>query len=85
MQSADDSDITPVQPRQPVRIEANTPPRQAPAAIPQPITEARHIPVPDEPAPPPADWIAIGLGIAAVILMLGLIPLWFAVYQAWAG
>jgi eukaryotic-like serine/threonine-protein kinase len=85
MQAADDSDITPVQPRQPVRTEANTPPRQAPTAVPQPMTETRHIPVPDEPAPPPADWIAIGLGIAALILMLGLIPLWFAVYQAWAG
>jgi eukaryotic-like serine/threonine-protein kinase len=43
-----------------------------------------HIPVPAAETPP-TDWIAIGLGFAALILLLGLIPLWYAVYQAWAG
>lgn len=31
------------------------------------------------------DWTAIGLGIAALIALLGLIPLWYLVYRAWAG
>lgn len=36
---------------------------------------------------PPAatDWVAVSLGITALILLLGLIPLWIMVYQAWAG
>ncbi len=29
------------------------------------------------------DWTVIGLGIAALIALLGLIPLWIAVYLAW--
>lgn len=37
------------------------------------------------PAPPSdrTDWLAITLGIAALIALLGLIPLWYLVYQAW--
>lgn len=31
------------------------------------------------------DWIAISLGITALILLLGLIPLWFIVWRAYAG
>ncbi len=31
------------------------------------------------------DWTAVALGIIALIALLGLIPLWFAVYQAWTG
>ena len=38
------------------------------------------------PAKEPAnDWTAVTLGIAALIALLGLIPLWYMVYQAWAG
>jgi Mg2+ and Co2+ transporter CorA len=36
-------------------------------------------------APPGTDWVAIGLGITALMLLLGLIPLWYFVYRAWAG
>ncbi len=31
------------------------------------------------------DWTAVTLGIAALIALLGLIPLWYMVYRAWAG
>jgi serine/threonine-protein kinase len=31
------------------------------------------------------DWMAIGLGIMALIALLGLIPLWYYVYTAYAG
>jgi serine/threonine-protein kinase len=31
------------------------------------------------------DWVAISLGILAVVALLGLIPLWFFVYQAYSG
>lgn len=31
------------------------------------------------------DWTIIALGITAVISLLGLIPLWYLVYRAWAG
>lgn len=33
----------------------------------------------------PADWVAIGLGVLAVIALLGLIPLWYFVYLAYIG
>lgn len=79
----DDSDQTPVQPLTPVRSAAHTP------TITQPTSQSTnddilHIPVP-ETETPTTDWIAIGLGLAAVILMLGLIPLWYAVFRAWVG
>jgi eukaryotic-like serine/threonine-protein kinase len=77
----DDSDQTPMQPLTPVRPAAHT--------ITQPTSQSAnddilHIPAP-EAETPATDWIAIGLGVAALILMLGLIPLWYAVYQAWVG
>jgi serine/threonine-protein kinase len=31
------------------------------------------------------DWLAIGLGFMALVFMLGLIPLWYFVYTAYAG
>ncbi len=31
------------------------------------------------------DWVAVALGISAVIALLGLIPLWFFVYRAYVG
>ena len=34
---------------------------------------------------PATDWIAISLGLTALIALLGLIPLWYFVYRAWAG
>jgi hypothetical protein len=29
------------------------------------------------------DWIAVLLGVVAFIMLIGLIPLWYAVYLAW--
>jgi serine/threonine-protein kinase len=37
------------------------------------------------PARPGTDWMVISLGITALMLLLGLIPLWYFVYRAWAG
>ena len=56
-------------------------------------TQAQHtVPQPTHPqqtsstpATPTTDWVAIGLGITALTLLLGLIPLWYFVYRAWAG
>lgn len=31
------------------------------------------------------DWLAVGLGVTALLFLLGLIPLWYFVYRAWAG
>lgn len=31
------------------------------------------------------DWIAISLGITALLALMGLIPLWYFVYRAWTG
>ena len=31
------------------------------------------------------DWVAIVLGVLAVVAMLGLIPLWYFVYLAYRG
>ena len=71
--------MSPVQPQPTQTSQANQPDYSQPNA-----EKILHIPVPDSP-PATTDWIAIGLGMAALILLLGLIPLWYAVYQAWAG
>jgi eukaryotic-like serine/threonine-protein kinase len=75
--------------------EQNTQFHQRPAASEQdtPIRPMRPLP-----AQPPqtaqaepsavgdqADWTIISLGIAATLSLLGLIPLWYFVYRAWAG
>jgi hypothetical protein len=31
------------------------------------------------------DWLAVGLGVLALVALLGLIPLWYFVYVAYAG
>lgn len=57
-------------------------------------TPIRQKPQPKEPQPPirlsaPAnagtDWSIIGLGLAAILALIGLIPLWWLVYQVWAA
>lgn len=48
------------------------------------ISERETVIVPP-PEPAQTDWVAISLGIAALTALLGLIPLWYFVYQAWAG
>jgi serine/threonine-protein kinase len=42
-----------------------------------------HIPAPTQAAS--NDWTAVALGITALVALLGLIPLWYMVYRAWAG
>ena len=52
----------------------------------QPATRHMNmLPLPQETADQGPDWIAISLGIVALISLLGLIPLWYMVYRAWAG
>lgn len=58
---------------------AATQPKRA-AAIERP--SVIHIPPPEEEQ---TDWTAIGLGLLALVFLLGLIPLWYAVYLAWTG
>jgi eukaryotic-like serine/threonine-protein kinase len=41
-----------------------------------------HVPVPE---PEGTDWLAIGLGLLAIIALLGLVPLWYAVYLRYAA
>lgn len=40
---------------------------------------------PNADAAPETDWTAVALGILALIALLGLIPLWFMAFRAWAG
>ncbi len=66
--------------------------REAPTVTRQALTRVAPL-VPSDTAPiqvpaprtPGADWATIGLGIVALVALLGLIPLWWLVYQAWAG
>ena len=50
-------------------------------AVPQPL----HYTATPAPENGRLDWIALTLGITALIMLLGLIPLWYFVYRAWAG
>lgn len=45
----------------------------------------RVVHVPPRQTPTGADWTAVILGMIALIALIGLIPLWFMVYSAWAG
>ncbi|MFO7682949.1 MAG: protein kinase [Chloroflexota bacterium] len=67
----DNEEDTPVRAQKPVRL--NQPAAAAPASSITPPTAGS------------ADWTIIGLGITALVMLLGLIPLWFLVYRAWAG
>jgi eukaryotic-like serine/threonine-protein kinase len=67
----DNEEDTPVRAQKPVRL--NQPAAAAPASSTSPPTAGS------------ADWTIIGLGITALVMLLGLIPLWFLVYRAWAG
>ena len=49
----------------------------------KPITKPPQQPVRQQENQP--DWTIIGLGMGAILMLLGLIPLWFMVYRAWAG
>lgn len=75
---------TQVYQRQPKRPSSIPKTRSRETAVARPTSNAAqtvHIPAPTL----PTDWLAISLGVIAVGALLGLIPLWFFVYQAWAG
>jgi serine/threonine-protein kinase len=75
-------------------VEQKTQFHQRPALDEQdtPVRPMRPLP---RPTPAPAahqespeesvDWTIIGLGLAATLFLLGLVPLWYFVYRAWTG
>ncbi|MBK8989118.1 MAG: serine/threonine protein kinase [Chloroflexi bacterium] len=69
--TAADAQDTPVRPMRPIKSSQDGQP--IPAVADKALT----------PAAP--DWVILGLGLVDVILLLGLIPLWYFVYRAWAG
>ncbi len=75
---SDDEAPTPSKPMRPVTA-TQTPVSTTDTAV------SIRIPPPAEPTPTATDWVTIGLGITALIALLGLIPLWFFAYQAWVG
>ena len=70
----DDEQDTPIRPQKPVTPQpAYTKPTAKPT-----------VPPSTQPTADP-DWTIIGLGIAALIMLIGLIPLWYLVFRAWTG
>ncbi|MBE2225204.1 MAG: serine/threonine protein kinase [Anaerolineae bacterium] len=69
--ATEDEQDTPIRPQKPIK------PQQSPKQPPQPQPA-------NQPSADP-DWTIIGLGIGALIMLLGLIPLWFFIYRAWTG
>ncbi|MBL8107922.1 MAG: hypothetical protein JNJ72_20305, partial [Anaerolineales bacterium] len=73
------------------RLNPSSRPRTSqPEAAPQPVYQPQYAP-PPQPEPAPAyqaeavaeeeiDWIAVGLGLMAVLAVGGLIPFWLMVY-----
>lgn len=63
------------------------PPRTSPQRLRHRGTSEQSAPPIHVPAPVSlgTDWIAVTLGLAALAALLGLIPLWYLVYRAWAG
>jgi serine/threonine protein kinase len=69
------------------------PPEPTPATVPMRARKPKRpaksasdtIYVPVRKETPETDWLAISLGIIALLALLGLMPLWYFVYRAWAG
>ncbi|MCA9969678.1 MAG: serine/threonine protein kinase [Anaerolineales bacterium] len=73
--------------RSPAEVDDDAPTPQRPLRAPLAETaapEPLHLTVNTAVRPGP-DWFAIGLGLTALLALLGLIPLWFMVYRAWTG
>lgn len=69
-------------PQSTVEERPTQPRRDTPVSAPNlPLT----IRVPAPQIEPATDWTAITLGIVALVALLGLIPLWYMVFRAWAG
>lgn len=68
---------------EPVYSRADTPVRQRNWAGNQPAAPAVHTHINHQRAAGEMDWTAVTIGIAALIALLGLIPLWWMVYLAW--
>ena len=79
--SATDSQDTPVRPM--TAVKPLPPTKPSPTAL--PATKTVSSATPNGPTADAADWTIISLGILAIVSLLGLIPLWYFVYRAWAG
>lgn len=76
------SDTTPIRARVPLPATARQPVAPASTPLRQPT------PMPTMGASPVAagsDWLTVALGLIALVALLGLIPLWWLVFQAWTG
>ncbi|MCA9939123.1 MAG: serine/threonine protein kinase [Anaerolineales bacterium] len=73
------SDTTPIRLRTPLPDAAKRPATAATTP-----TRPPTLPVATS-AETGADWLTIGLGLIALVALLGLIPLWWLVFQAWTG
>jgi serine/threonine protein kinase len=51
-------------------------PEAAPAAVSDPLVKAAPVPA----TAPEIDWVSLGLGLAALVAVLGLIPFWMWIY-----
>lgn len=74
-------------PRQPVSVPIN-PVRENPKPVSQVALAAQKAlsePVPSLPATKPVDWLTWLLGLAAIVLLLGLIPFWTYIYWVLQG
>lgn len=79
----DPSDATPTR-QSPPLSEWSTEVYQRSVAPPRPPAAAS--PVVEAPRPgEETDWVVIMLGFIAILFLLGLIPLWVLVFQAWTG
>lgn len=76
------SDTTPVRARVPLPAAARQPaaPASTPPRQPTPIPSMGASPVEAG-----SDWLTVALGLIALVALLGLIPLWWLVFQAWTG
>ncbi len=57
----------------------------APTNTTSPPDQVQTVYIPARKVTAKSDWTTIGLGIMAVISLLGLIPLWYYVYISWVG
>ncbi len=54
-------------------------------AVSSTLPQTIHIPARPADNGDDRDWTAVALGLVALISLLGLVPLWYMVYRAWAG
>ncbi len=69
---------------QPTTKASRAKPYRGETAVANTLPQPLHIPAYQDETTT-IDWTAVTLGLVALIALLGLIPLWYMVYPAWAG